>query len=198
MLNARPKILNRRPWSHIHFRTVRITSAALLIATPTKTISNITVFSQAPPWTRNATDRSIREFFLPSLLPSLLIDFFNADFFESRIPSVVLDVFPARGQEQKTNSFAGTCKQAQIHQHLNMESGRGTDFPTIAVVDGSTIHLNGFITLQNLAKQGEVVEGCGCQTGSSDYEHKRVTKGLDEWKFNVVTVQPSIIIKHQC
>ena len=80
----------------------------------------------------------------------------------------------------------------KIHQHLNMESGRGTDFPTIAVVNGSTIHLNGFITLQNNAKQGEVVGGCGCQTRSSDYEHKRITKGVDEWKFNVVTVQPSI------
>lgn len=80
----------------------------------------------------------------------------------------------------------------KIHQHLNMESGRGTDFPTIAVVNWSTIHLNGFITLQNNAKQGEVVGGCGCQTRSSDYEHRRITKGLDEWKFNVVTVQPSI------
>lgn len=129
--------------------------------------------------------------FLASFLRCLLISF-NTMFLDPESLSWFLMSFPLEDRNTLQIASQEHANKHKIHQHLNMESGRGTDFPTIAVVNGSTIHLNGFITLQNNAKQGEVVGGCGRQTRSSDYEHKRITKGVDEWKFIVANVQPSI------
>ena len=175
---------HRQNWCH------HDCAAALLIATRTK--PSATLQSSVKPPTLPTALSGVLPSFLPSFLPSLLIDFFQYYVFGSRIPTLIFDVFPARGQEHTTNCFAGTCKQAQ-NPSTSQHGVRPRDwFSHYSCCQWKHNPSQWFHHLQNNAKQGEVVGGCGCQTRSSDYEHKRITKGVDEWKFNVVTVQPSI------